>query len=371
MKILELTNYSAGICGVWTRVREESVRLAESGYEVRVFSSNLTKGNNEIAKSEENIGKVRIFRFPAKKLGGESFMSWNFEQESINFSPDIIIAHSYRHIHTRKALIVAEKLRKMGKKCKVFLVTHAPFDRSGSRSLPSRMAVWYYDKFIAPRYLKNFDKIVAITKWEIPFLLDLGIKMEKISYIPNGIPEEFFKIKRKVKMENKILFLGRVSPIKSIETVILAIPLLKDKDVIFEIVGPAEKKYFLKLKELIKNLEMGNRIVFSKPVYDVKEKIKKIDSAKIFVLPSKSEGMSQSLVEAMARSKIVIASDIPASRDLIENAKTGFLFKFGNEKELARIINNIKDEKKIEENAKESVEQFEWSNIIKKIESLF
>jgi len=38
MKILELCNFSAGICGVWARVREEATRLAERVNEVRVFS---------------------------------------------------------------------------------------------------------------------------------------------------------------------------------------------------------------------------------------------------------------------------------------------------------------------------------------------
>ena len=51
MKILELTNFSAGICGVWARVREEAVRLAKK-HEVRVFSSNFVKGMDETAPKQ-------------------------------------------------------------------------------------------------------------------------------------------------------------------------------------------------------------------------------------------------------------------------------------------------------------------------------
>jgi len=64
MKILEMTNFSAGICGVWTRVREEAIRLAERGNEVRVFSSNFVKGSEGIASAEEKIGNVEIRSFP-------------------------------------------------------------------------------------------------------------------------------------------------------------------------------------------------------------------------------------------------------------------------------------------------------------------
>ena len=375
MKILELADYSAGICGVWARAREESVRLSSEGHEVKVFSSNLTKGNNEIAKREDKIGKLQILRFPTKKLGGESFMSWDFEQEALKFKPDVIIAHSYRHPHTLKALKIAKKLKREGKRCKLFLVTHAPFGRSETRSLISKMVVWYYDKFIAPRYINKFDKVIAITKWEIPYLLDLGLKRDKIEYIPNGIPEEFFKIKKTGKIENKMLFLGRISPIKGIETAIAAIPLVGDKKMIFEIVGPAEKDYLARLKTLIRTLGIEKRVIFSGPVYNTKEKIKKIDSAKVFVLPSKSEGMPQGLIEAMARGKIVIASNIPASRDLIINGKNGFLFKVGDEKELAEKINasfeNTKRNNEMGKLASMSVKQFKWSKVINKIENLF
>ena len=119
MKILEVCPYSAGICGVWTRVLEESKRLSKRGFEIKIFSSNAVKGSNEIAPSHEKLGpkgvssgvKIEILRFPFKKLGGESFMSWDFEKEALNYSPDIIIAHNYRHLHITKCLKIAEKLK--------------------------------------------------------------------------------------------------------------------------------------------------------------------------------------------------------------------------------------------------------------------
>src|SRR3989344_4426789 len=132
MRILELTTYSAGGCGVFARVKEEAIRLAERGHEVVIFSSNFTKGSTDIAIYKEKLGKVLIRRFPAKKLGGESYMKWEFEEEALRFNPDIIIAHSYRHKHTTKIINLKEKLH-----CKIFLVTHAPFG-SSTRTLPAR-----------------------------------------------------------------------------------------------------------------------------------------------------------------------------------------------------------------------------------------
>lgn len=372
MKILELCPFSAGVCGVWSRVFEESKRLSNLGNEVLVFSSDRVKGNDEIAESEDKIGKVKIKRFSATHLGGESFMKWNFEKEALEYSPDVIIAHNYRQLHTTKALKVAEELKSQGKNCRVFLVTHAPFVEGNiTRSFAAKIAVGFYDRFIGPRTLNKFEKILAISKWEIPFLVELGASEDKIEYLPNGIPEEFFRQKR-AKEENKILFLGRISHIKSLETLIEAMNLIENKSVKLEIVGPAEKDYLDYLKNLVKKFKLEERIVFSEPIFAVSEKIKKIDSAKIFVLPSRKEGMPQSLIETMAREKIVIGSNNIAIKDLIKDGENGLLFEFNTPKDLASKIDlalSLKD-KKLQKNARKFVEEFSWDKVIKKLEKI-
>ncbi|MEK6928361.1 MAG: glycosyltransferase family 4 protein [Nanoarchaeota archaeon] len=371
MRILELTTYSAGTCGVFARVREESIRLAKKGHKVAIFSTNHTKGSSEIASSRDSLGSVSITRFPAHKLGGESFSSWKFDKEALAFNPDIIITHAYRHTHTTRALKIGNHL-----KIPVFLVTHAPFERSETRSLLSKIAVSFYDSFIARKKLNKFTKIIAITNWEIPYLLRLKIPKEKIAYIPNGIPEEFFKIKKaKTKEENKILFLGRISPIKNLETAIKALPLINDKSIKLEIVGPTESNYLQKLKALIFSLNLANRVIFSHPILDIKEKIKKIDEARIFILPSISEGMPQSLVEALARGKLVLASKNPGNSDLIQDSKNGFLFPVANAKALASLLDKTlslssSKAQKIKNTARLSVKQFVWPKIINKINKI-
>ena len=374
MKILELTNFSAGICGVWQRVKQESELLARKGHEVLVISSNAVKGSNELASNTDKVNGFKIIRKPFKKFGGESFMSWNFEKEAMNFKPDIIIVHSYRHLHTTKALKIVDKLGKQGKRSKVFLVTHAPFERE--RGFLQNLIVWLYDFFIGSYTINKFDRIIAITKWEIPHLLNLGVKKEKVVYIPNGIPKEFF-IQKKEREEHKILFFGRVSSIKNLETLIKAVDLINDNKISLEIVGLREEEYYNKLKKLVSELNLDNRIIFSPAIYNTKEKIKKIDSCKIFVLPSISEGMPQSLVEAMARQKIVITSNNKGNSDIIQNGKNGYLFETKNEERLAEIIDycldnkNKKDLEKVKKEAKRLVLKFQWSKLINDLEKLF
>ena len=335
LKILEICPFSAGACGVWQRVKQESTELAKEGYEVRVFSSYFEKGTNKIMPPNEKVGRIEIQRFLAIKLGGESFMYFNFKKEALRYSPDIIIAHNYRHLHTTQALKVKKILEKQGKKCKIFLVTHAPFvENNTTRTKLQAAIVKIYDFFIGPLTLNKFDKIIAITHWEIPYLINVGAKKEKIVYIPNGIPEDFFKQKKaNPKKDKDVLFLGRISPIKNLEVLIEAAKLLPHIN--FSLVGPSEKNYLEKLNCLMAELK---NIKIYPAIYDLKKKIKLIDEHKILVLPSKREAMPQALIEAMARGKVVISSNTNGGKEIIKNRRNGFLFKIGNAKQLANLI---------------------------------
>jgi glycosyltransferase involved in cell wall biosynthesis len=414
MKILELTNFSSGGCGVSTRAMQEAELFAKVGHEVIVMTSNIEKGTDKIMPSVEIIhcqqdkmggenskgiyarpedavtsesvslttavdskplqaafhtpADIKVFRYPAKKLGGESFMSW-FKGEAINkalhFAPDIIIAHNYRHSHTTRALKLAKVIRQV-KPCKVFLVTHAPFGNSLRTKLQT-LIVNLYDMTIGRRTLKKFDKILAISHWEIPYLIGLGVKESNIVYSPNGILSEFFDLPSQAEEQNKILFLGRISPKKKIETLIAAIPYITDKTIHIEIVGPAEPAYLQKITKLIAELGVGDRITFTPAIYDLKEKISKMDSAKIYVLASNVEGMPQGIIEVMAREKTVIGSNSLALRDIISDAKNGYLFQPDNYISLAEKI-NFAMEHPID--GRESVRKFNWNIQIEEMKKL-
>ena len=364
MKVLELTNFSAGGCGVYARVKAESELLSKH-HDVRIFSSNLVKGSIATAPQTEKIGKVLIKRFPAIKLGGESFMYWNFSKAAQSYKPDIIVAHGYRHLHTTQALKIGKKMN-----IPVLLVTHAPFvEKDATRTYIEKTAVKIYDHTVGQRTINKFAKVAIISLWEKEYLKKLKVKNSKIVYLPNGISEEYFIGKPKEGIQ-RVLFLGRVSPIKDLETLIKAITLTKN-NLNLEIVGPIEKDYGENLRALIKNLNVQKRVTFHGAVYNLSKKIKIIDKSILFVLPSKKEGMPQALIEAMARERIVLAADNQGCRAIIKTGVNGYLFKVGNEKDLAEKIDKAIESKTqiIRKNARESVKEYLWPVIIKKIET--
>jgi glycosyltransferase involved in cell wall biosynthesis len=362
MKILELCLFSSGADGVWQRVKNEAKLLSKKN-KVLVFSSNIVKGSSDIAKREEQVDGINVMRFKALKLGGESFMYWfnrEAQKEAIKFKPDLIIVHSYRHLHTTKAIKIAKKIGS-----RVLLVTHAPFGREESRSFISNLIVKFYDLIIGRSNINKYHKILRITNWELPYLKSLGANEKNIVYSPNGIKSVFFNGIIKTGGRG-LIYTGRISPIKDLKTLILS---MKEIEEMLIILGPAERNYLNELNEVILKNNLKNKVKIINKRFDEIEQIKYLDSSEIFILPSKTEGHPQSLIEAMARGKIVIASDNPASRDIIIENKNGFLFPCGDYTALHKKIEfvlkmDIKSKKDIMLNARKTAKAFEWKNLI-------
>ena len=92
--------------------------------------------------------------------------------------------------------------------------------------------------------------------------------------------------------------------------------------------GPLEKQ----LKARAAALGLADRVCFAGPVTDVLPSLHRMD---IFVLPSLSEALSNSLLEAMATGVASVASDVGGNPELIQPDSTGYLFQPGNVSDLA------------------------------------
>ena len=193
----------------------------------------------------------------------------------------------------------------------------------------------------------------------------MGVRKDKIAYIPNGIMPALFALPQGPE-EHKILYFGRVSPIKNLEVLIEAFALIKDKKAVLEIAGPAEADYLARLRKIVRDKQLTTRVIFTGAIYDMVQKVRKIDSGKIYVLPSLREGMPQTLIEAMARERLVIGSDNEGNKGVINHGKNGFLFKFDNATELATLLDSAlaKPYQTMRKQAHEDVKKFAWENLI-------
>ena len=96
----------------------------------------------------------------------------------------------------------------------------------------------------------------------------------------------------------------------------------------------------------------------------------------IFVMPSRFEGLSIAMIEAMACGLPIVASDAPGLRTYIEHGQNGLLFPVEDHKAMAKYIlqlaedRNLRDRLSLE--ARESFEkEYDMRNNIKSLDMLF
>jgi glycosyltransferase involved in cell wall biosynthesis len=89
------------------------------------------------------------------------------------------------------------------------------------------------------------------------------------------------------------------------------------------------------LEEATKKSDIGSHVFFLGLIPDAHRFFNAID---ILVLPSLSEGSPLSIIEAMVAGKAIIASDIPAIRELVEHEKEALLFNSHSVEDLKAAI---------------------------------
>ena len=196
--------------------------------------------------------------------------------------------------------------------------------------------------------------------------------------IPNGVDLDKFKCQKKKRQSKnfKILFVGRLEKIKSVDTLIKAIAKIKkqspQKKIRAHIVGSGrEEKSF---KKLIKKLKLEN-IVLLKGKKTNKELIREYCDADLFVLPSKSEGQPLTLLEAWATKLPVIVTDVGDNKYFIKNGINGYLIPPTNHLLLAKKITEAIDNQDLQQlgmNGYKLVrKKYTWDKIAKKTYFLY
>lgn len=125
---------------------------------------------------------------------------------------------------------------------------------------------------------------------------------------------------------------GRLAPEKEHRVFILAANEVLEKfpGTKFAIVGEGPERQHI--ERLVKELGIADKVVltgFREHPYGI------MACMDMTVLPSRGEGSPNVILESMAMSKPVIASDIPAVREIITDGVNGVLFPVGNHKTLA------------------------------------
>jgi glycosyltransferase involved in cell wall biosynthesis len=335
-------SFGDGYAGSATIAILSSELLSELNYEITLVASknSLTeKRAREKGVNVVNIDTTRKFKHIFNEV----------DQIFQSFKPQIIISH---HSLDRK---MGLKLRtKYGKE---FL--NIGYRHNITKSTP----------IIGPIiYNRYFDYLIACSKGVKDSLISSGIKKDIVKVIYNGINVPYNinkvsgkKIREHYNVENKIV-LGLSTWFhkkrKGFDVLFKSFSNLDDNFVLLIVGVPSDNQQML--IDYAKEFNLSNeRIILPGYVENIWEYYKAMD---IFLLPSRSEGFSLSLLEAAAAKLPIIASDIPGTNEFITNVVNGILFDINQPDKLVEAINMLVKNKTMQRKISEKASEYVLNN---------
>lgn len=271
--------------GIFTVIKE----LYNSTISKAFFNSNLffLGYDDEFFSQDSTIlnGKVICL-----KKENSFFYSSDLKEKLQNLnSPDNIV-----HLHSLW-MYPSFILKKLSAKSnfKKIISPHGMLDSwaLSNGKLKKRLILNFFEK----RNLKTADCIHALCFQEYQDIRKIT-KTTPVAIIPNGI--NLPKFDKELEKEKNILFLARLHPKKGIDNLIEAWKLIETKDWNLTIVGPDEGNYEEKIGKVNENLPPDKRkIKFIGGAFG-KDKAQLYQKASIFILPSFSEGLPMTILEA-------------------------------------------------------------------------
>jgi len=176
---------------------------------------------------------------------------------------------------------------------------------------------------------KQVDIYIALTEFARRKFIEGGLPAERIVVKPNFVHPDP-GMDEKNNNRDYMLFVGRLSPEKGIQTLLRAWQYLKKTPLKIVGSGPlmGEVQVFVREQNL-KCVEVLGQCGY-------KEVLTLMKSARCLVFPSEwYETFGRVVVEAFACGVPVIASRLGAMAEIVEDRRTGLLFEPGNTEELA------------------------------------
>jgi glycosyltransferase involved in cell wall biosynthesis len=252
---------------------------------------------------------------------------------------------------------------------------HPPFDRK-LRNLSSGTQHLTYQLY-AP-WLARYDRIIIFSRLQRSILVKLGVPPERLVVIPNGVDIEKYSpgpssLKTELGADRIFLYQGRISPEKNVESLLKAWKQAhmgsRSKLVIVGNHGSLAAS-------LMPFYGSEHGIIWMGFIADERRRIEILRGTDVFILPSLVEGLSLSLLEAMACGVACVATDAGADGEVLE-AEAGVILKTQNvATQLKVLLPQLRDHRAwtttLGRNARQRVEdRYTLSNNIAKVVGLY
>lgn len=193
---------------------------------------------------------------------------------------------------------------------------HTPYARKGAKLKSGTQYLAY--QLYAP-FLANYDRVIVFSEVQRELLSRMGVSPVQVAVIPNGVDETKYSpgtsnLKSQFNAKRIFVYQGRIAPEKNVEALLRAWQKANmGPDCKLLIVGDGPLRTSL---EPFYDSESG--IIWLGFVADEQRRIEILRGSDVFILPSLAEGLSLSLLEAMACGLACVATDVGADGEVLE-----------------------------------------------------
>lgn len=165
------------------------------------------------------------------------------------------------------------------------------------------------------------------------------LNTRKCSFVGQGIDVDLFSLIKKQSEDTlQLVTVGRLSPVKNIDTLLQCCHILHSQGVVFRfiVIGSAvtasEKEYAQKMKALAEELGLSKYVSFVGSLRQ-EELPASLAAADIFIHDGQTGSLDKAILEAMAVGVPVVSSNV-AYIDMVQGSDSDFSYAAGNPKEL-------------------------------------
>ncbi|UUX92233.1 glycosyltransferase family 4 protein [Methanoplanus endosymbiosus] len=241
-----------------------------------------------------------------------------------------------------------------------------------------------YDHLWGNNILENSSKIIAVSNTEADQFRDIGRSNENIIVIPNGLninsfndlpPIGQFKKEYNIKEKHVVLYVGRIHKLKGIGFLIRTFSSFVREwgDDIVLIIAGADDGYTVTLEDLVKQLDLMNKVRFIGHISLVGALYQDAD---VLVYPSTYEIFGLVPFEALLCGTPVIVTDDCGCGELIKEAECGYTVHCGDVDDLSETLRYTIEHPDIDREMVNAgrhyiEEHLVWEKIVKHVEAMY
>ena len=194
---------------------------------------------------------------------------------------------------------------------------HFPYDRHAT--IMGNLSRTLYRVYAT--LLGKYNRVIIFSEEQKRMLASMGIAEDRIAVVPNGVDETMFcpgpsPFKAEIAADTIITFLGRVDAEKNVGVLC---------EVFQQLDPPPSTKLVIvgagtEAASLRRRYSGDERFVFTGVITDIHKRVSILRATDIFVLPSKMEGLSLAMLEAMACGAPTVATDVGSDGEALRGA---------------------------------------------------